>query len=273
MHALRLISVLAALAAQPAAAEPRIVFTNGQSAPVSAFTSQGDRLVARTAVEGFAAGQALPIQSADFISGEKPAEVNAGIALLLTGQAKEARDVLQPVVESQRASARIDGNHWTEAARALLLAHALLKDADICTRLGKWISDATPASGLDPFTSLAKALQAPATTAADERRIALADLTTDNLAADIRAYASFHLGELLAGERQNAEALEAFLSVPGLHPTGGRIVVAAAELRASDLLTAMGRREEAMALLQSAVPAVRDTVLADEAVKRLESLK
>jgi len=35
----------------------------------------------------------------------------------------------------------------------------------------------------------------------------------------------------------------------------------------------MGRREEAVALVQSAVPAVRDTVFADEAVKRLESLK
>jgi tetratricopeptide (TPR) repeat protein len=272
MPVLRIICLLALAAACNAAAEPRIVFVNGASAPVSAFTLQGDKLVVRSAVDGFSAGQTLALQSADFISGEKPTDVNAGIALLLAGKPKEARDVLQPIVDSQRAAARIDGNHWVEAARALLLAHALLRDADVCTRLGKEISDATPASGLDPFTSLAKALQMPAA-AVDERRTTLSDLTTDNLPADIRAYASYYLGDLLAAEKMNAEALEAFLSVPGLHPTGGRTVLAAAEIRGSDLLTAMGRREEAVALLESARIAVTETALADEVGKRLESLK
>jgi tetratricopeptide (TPR) repeat protein len=74
-------------------------------------------------------------------------------------------------------------------------------------------------------------------------------------------------------EKKNAEALEAFLSVPCLYPSGGLIFNAAAELQAADLLAALGRREEAIALLESALRVSSGTVLADEANARLTSLK
>ena len=88
------------------------------------------------------------------------------------------------------------------------------------------------------------------------------------------AYASFFRGNLLKKEKRNPEALEAYLFVPCLFPTGGLVLNAAAEIQAADFLTAQGgRREEATALLHSAVRDGVGTLLVKEADKRLESLK
>jgi tetratricopeptide (TPR) repeat protein len=154
------------------------------------------------------------------------------------------------------------------------VAHAVNGDAAECNTIGKEISDATPAQGIDPFVMLGKALLLPPlTTKWQEREDALRALTTDNLPAEVCAYADFFRGNILREHGKNPEALDAYLSVSCLHPTGGLILNAASELRAAELLAAQGRREEALALVQSALRVSHSTVLADDATKRLESLK
>jgi len=251
----------------------RVVFQNGRSIPVTAITLQGDKLVVTADAEGFSQGQTFPVQSADHVYGEKPAEVRQAMALLLLGQPKEAQKLLEPVVAQHRGTAKVPGNFWLEAARAMLVAHALSGNQPKCSEIGKEISDATPAQGIDPFVSLGKALLMPASAAAEDRLLALRDLTVGNQPADVSAYASFYSGNLLKEEKRDAEAMEAYLAVPCLFPSGGMILNAAAETKASDFLAALGRREEAMALLNSAIRACGETALAEEAKKRLESLK
>lgn len=251
-----------------------VVLQNGRSIPVSALSLEGDKFVVKTAVEGFNAGQALPLSMADHIYGDKPAEINQAIALILTGKPKEAQALLKPVVSSHRITAKISGNFWLDAARALLVAYAVDGSATETTSIGKEISDATPAQGIDPFNSLGKALLMPVlTTSSEDRAIALSALITDNMPADLCAYASFFRGNILRKDKKNAEALEAYLAVPCLYPSGDLILNAAAELQAADLLNEPKRREEALALVQSALRASTGTLLADEANKRLTSLK
>ncbi len=269
-----LAGAFAASPAAPAAEAARVVFQNGRSIPIGSLTLQADKLVVQTASDGFNAGQAFPLLSADHIYGEKPAEVNQAVALLLTGKPQEAGKLLEPIVAEHRITAKIPGNFWLEAARTLLLAHAVYGDATECTAIGKEISDATPTQGIDPFVSLGKALLLPAlTTKAADRDVALRDLTTDNMPADVCAYASFFRGNLLRKEKRDPEALEAYLAAPCLFPSGGSVLNAAAEIQAAELLAALNRREEAIALLKSAIRDASGTFLADEANKRLESLK
>lgn len=256
------------------AAEPtRIVFQNGRSAPISALTLQGDKLVVTAAVDGFLPGQAFPLAIADHVYGAKPTSLNPAIALLLTGKSSEALKLLEPIVAEQRITAKIAGNFWLEAARAALVAYAVDGNAAKCTEIGKEISDATAAQGIDPFVSLGKALMMPTTTKVADKEVAFRDLTTGNLPADVAAYASIYRANVLKEAKRNAEALEAYLMVPGLYPTGGLILNGFAELNASELLVALNRREEAIALLNSSVRDSADTLLAVEANKRLESLK
>ena len=175
------------------------------------------------------------------------------------------------------------GNFWLEAARAALVAYALTGNTAKCTEIGKEISDATPSQGIDPFVSLGKALLLPASTKVEDRVVALSDLTTDNLPADVAAYASFFRGQLLKGakrsadaaeaKKQDAEALEAYLMVPCLFPSGGLILNAVAEMNAAEFLVTLGRREEAVALLNSSIRQSPGTLVAADANKRLESLK
>lgn len=251
----------------------RIVFQNGRWVPVSAVIVQGDKVIVKGATEGYAPGQTFPLESADHIYGDKPIAVNRGIALLLLGKPAEAIALLEPVVASETITAKIPGNFWMEAAQATLVAYALNNDSAKCTALGKEISDASPAKGSDPFVSLGKALQISMTTKATERETALRDLTTDNLPTAVCAYASFFLGKALNEGKKEKEALEAYLSVPCLYPSGGMIITAAAELNAAEYLSALGRPEEALALVRSCVRESVDTELATEANKRLESLK
>ncbi len=266
------------------AAEPiRIVFQNGRSVPISSVALQVDKLTITAAAEGFNPGQSFPLASADHVFGDKPAELNPGIALLLMGKPGDALKLLEPLVASQRITAKIPGNFWLDAARAALVAYAASGNTAKCAEIGKEISDATPAQGIDPFVSLGKALLLPSSTSAADREVALRDLTTDNLPADVCAYASFYRGNLLAGlkrdadpvkaARQNADALEAYLMVPCLYPAGGMILNSVAELKAAEFLVTLGRREEAVALLESSAREAAGTSVAVEAAKRLESLK
>lgn len=287
-HTLRATLLACAVASLPLswlhAAEPvRIVFQNGRSIPITAVTLQADKLVIKESADGFTAGQNFPLVSADHIYGEKPAGINPAIALLLTDKATDALKLLEPVVAEQRLTAKIPGNYWLEAARAALVAYAVSGNTAKCTEIGKEISDATPAQGIDPFVSLGKALLLPASTKVEDRAVALRDLTTDNLPADVCAYASFYRGQLLKGVKRSAdvkearkqdnETLEAFLMVPCLFPSGGMILNAVAEYNASEFLVTFGRREEAVALLNSSIRQSADTLVAVDSNKRLESLK
>ncbi len=262
----------------------QVVFQNGRSIGISSLTLQGDKLVVKTAADGFNIGAIFSLQSADHVFGGKPAAINQGIALLLMGKPKDAQKLLEPIVSEHRLTEKISGNFWLESARALLIVHALNGDNADCAALGKEISDATPAQGIDPFVTLGKALLLPASVAADDRVMALRDLTTDNLPADVRAYASYFCGLLCKKEKRLPEAMDAFLAVPGVTPTGGLVLIAAAEIQAADLITLLarsdeskellsGRREQSMALLNSVLRDAPGTILVDEAHKRLESLK
>ncbi len=281
-HSLRL-GLLACTLAFASAAEPaRIVLQNGRSVLVSGVALQGDKLVVNTAADGFAQGQIIAVETVDHVYGERPPELNPAIALLLTNKPGDAAKLLEPTLAAYRVTAKLPGNFWLEAARATLVAYAVEGNTTKVTDLGKEISDATPAPGTDAFVALGKALLLPASTKLAEREVAFRDLTTDNLPADICAYASFYRASLLknakrsgdaaATHKQDMETLEAYLTVPCLFPSGGMILNGVAQLEAAAYLTGE-RREEAVALLNSSIRHSTGTLVAVEANKRLESRK
>ena len=253
--------------------EPQIVFRGGQSVPLAAFTLQGTNLVISAPTEGYVEGQAFALDTADHVFGERPAAVSQGIALLLSGKTADAMKVLEPVLAVHRPSAKIPGNFWVEGARTMMLAYALDGKGIKVDALGKEITDATPAQGLDPFVPLAKALVLTPSATVEERIAALKELTSSEQPAAVSAYATFFLGRLHKDATHNQEALDAFLTVTGVYPTGSIILNAAAELAAADILSGLTRREEAVALVNSAARNAPGTVLADEAKRRLDSLK
>ena len=266
------------------AAEPiRIVFQNGRSVPVSAVILQDDKLVVQATADGFGPGQVFPLASSDHVYGERPTELDPAIALLLMKRPVDALKQLEGLLASQQVTAKISGNFWLEAARAALVAYALNGDAAKCSEIGKQISAATTSQGIDPFVTLGKAILAPASTSASDREIAFSDLTTDNLPADVGAYASLLRAELLNGVKragdsakaleQENEILEAYLMVPCLFPSGGMVLNGIAELKAAEILAGRNRREEAVALLKSSIRNTSGTMVAVEATKRLDSLK
>jgi predicted Zn-dependent protease len=257
------------------AAEPiRLVFQNGRSVPLSAVVLQGDKFVLNVATDGFNPGQIFPETTVDHVYGEKPAEFTSAVGLLLTGKPDEALKLLEPILVSQRASAKIPGNFWLDAARAALVAYAVSGNTAKCAEIGKEISDATPLQGIDPFVSLGKALLLPASTKVADREVAFQDLTTDNLPADVCAYASFYRAEVLKSAKRDIEALEAYLAVPCLYPSGGMVLNGTAEFKAAEILATLpDRREEAVSLLKSSIVNSTDTLVAVEANKRLESIQ
>jgi tetratricopeptide (TPR) repeat protein len=275
-HALKIFRILLlALPFHGVLAEPlQLILQNGRAIPVSALSPEGDKFVVKTPVEGFNVGQALPMIMVDHVYGEKPPEINQAVALLLTGKPKEAQALLKPVVEKHRITAKIPGNFWLSAARAYLVACAVNLDSADTNSIGKEISDATPAQGIDPFVSLGKALLMPVlTTSSEDRAVALGSLVTASMPAELCAYASYFRGNIFKKEKKNAEALEAYLAVPCLYPSGGLVLNAAAEMQAAELLNDPKRREEAVALLESALLVCKGTVLEEEAGNRLASLK
>ena len=266
------------------AAEPlRLVLQNGRGLPVSAVAAQGSGFSVTAAVDGFTIGQVLPAESVDHVFGDKPPELNPAIALLLMDRPAEALKLLEPIVAAQRITAKIPGNFWLEAARAALVAYAVTGNSSKCSDLGKEISDATPSKESDPFVLLGKALLLPASTKVEERAIFLRDLTSDSKAADVSAYASIYLGNLLKSAKRNPDAalatqqdtetLEAYLMAPCLFSSGGLVLNGVAEFKASELLITLGRREEAIALLKSSARHSIGTLVVVEGNKRLESLK
>lgn len=251
-----------------------MVLQSGRAIPAAALSLEGDQFVVKTTIEGFTAGQSIPVSSVDHIYGEKPAQFNQAVALALTGRSKEAKDMLLPVVKEHSITAKIPGNFWLDAARALLVAHALNGDAAATTAIGKEIADATSSQGMEPFVLLGKALlMSDKSTSDEDRQSALRDLTSDSLPDDLRAYASYFRGNILRQSIKNTESLDAYLSVPCLYPSGGLILNAAAELKAADLLAELKRPDEAVVLVQSALRASTGTVLEHLANTRLESLK
>lgn len=272
-------SLFAAQVALSSAVEPvRIVFMNGKSIPIHAVARRGDDFVVTAATDLYNEGQTIPYGLVDHVSGNGPPELKQAVALLLMDKTSDAKKLLEPLVSLHRISAKIPGNYWVEAARALLVACAVSGDARKCTELGTEISEATPATGTDPFVRLGKALLMPAMLKPEERETALADLTTDkSMPADVCAYASFyranHVRQDKRDANRNAKALEAYLMVPCLFPSGGLVITAAAEIKAAELLNAPARREEALALLRSAVRGAAGTPLLEEANKRLKSLQ
>ena len=267
-------SVLGSSALWVNALEPtRIVFQNGRGVPISSVSLQGDSLVITAANEYFTEGQKLELISADHVYGDKPPEINRGTALTLMGKSSEAIAVLEPIIAQHRITAKIPGNFWVEAARALLVSYAQTGNVAKTDEIGKEISEATPVQGIDPFVTLGKALLLPSSTKAAELEVAFRDLTTDNLPAAVCAYASFFRGNTLKAAKRDAEALETYLRVPCLFPSGGMILNAAAEYHAAEYLIAIDRREERLALLNSSILGADNTIIAVEANKRLESSK
>ncbi len=263
--------------ADPTPQAPRpfsVVFLNGKSAPVAALTLQGENFVVNTTTTDFNQGQVLPANTASHIDGERPQALNQAIALLLSNKARDARDLLEPIHASQVITAKIPGNFWVEATRVLMLSHAVSGDPKKSTELGKLVAEATPQQGVDPFTNLGKALaMSPASSTLEDRVSAIRMVLTDDQPASVQAYASFFLGQLYLKERKPADALQAFFSVTNLYPTGGLVVCAAAELQAAELLSAQKLNSEALALVQSAQLSAANTVIAQDAAKRMESLK
>jgi len=270
----RLVTATLTLSSAPLiASSAQLVFQNGRSVPLNAVDIAQDKVVIKAATEGLNLGQAFPLTSVSHVFGERPPELNQAIALLLVEKPQDAIAKLEPVAATHRVSAKIAGNFWTESARALLVAYALMGDAARATQIGKDISDATPAQGSDPFVSLGKALLMPSSASFEDREMALKDMTADNLPADVAAYATFFRAKLLKEQKKNPEALQAYLSVPGLFPSGGLIINAAAEIHAANLLEMLNRRDEAGVLVKSALLACQGTILADQANRLLESLK
>ncbi len=266
----RLLPIALALSAAPLGAEPaQLVFQNGRSIPLSSVDIAQDKVLIKTTAEGFGAGQSFPLTAVSHVFGDRPAELNQAIALILFEKQSEAIALLEPLVAAHRVSAKIPGNFWLESARALLVSYALTGDSSRCTQLGKDISDATPAQGSDSFVSLGKALLMPESTGLEERDVSLKDLTTDEMPADVAAYASFFRAKLLKQQKKNPEALHSLLAVPGLYPSGGLILNAAAEILAADMLAALNRRDEATTLINSAMRVTQGTILTVEANKRL----
>ena len=260
------------------AADPyKIVFQNGKSIALTSITLQKDQFVVKTPGDGFTEGQLIPVASADHILGDKPPQIYQALAILLNdkAKAKQAQALLEPVVAEHKITVGIYGSYWLEAARVLLVAYAVNGDAGLSVKIGKEISDCAPTQGNDPIVALGKALLISPLAKLEERELPLRDLTTaDNVPTDVSAYASFFRGELLREKKHDAQALEAYLMVPCIFPTGGIILNAAAEMKAADLLANQGnKREEALALATTAVRDASGTVLAEEAKKRLESLK
>lgn len=252
----------------------RIVFQGGRSLPIEAVSIENGKVTVKTAQDGFTQGQTFDASLADHIYGERPAALNKGIALILMDKSREALAELEPIVASQKVTAGIPGNFWLEAARATTIAQAIAGTAGKWEPVAKEITAVTPGAGNDPVTALAKALTMPLTVKLEDRLAALADLSNDTAQADIAAYASFFRGNLLKKIKgREADALEAFNTISCLYPTGGSVLNGAGELNAADFLRLQNRRTEAVALLTSAARSAKGTAIADDANKRLESLK
>lgn len=265
--------LLLALGGGQAEVPPHLVLANGRAVPLASVALQANGFVVKTATPDFVANAIIPAASVDHVSGDKPAETNQAVALLLMGRQDEALKLLEPILANHKDTAKLPGNFWMEAARAAVVAHAANGDAAPAGELAKAIAEVTPAQGADPISGLVRALVMPASVEFKERVEALRAQAGPKLPADVSAYASFYRAELLLKRKLQAEALEAFLSITCLYPSGGLVLDGVAQFRASELLVAAGRRDEALALIQSALRRLKGTAAEAEANKLLESIK
>jgi len=265
-----LATVVTARAAEPV----RIVFQGGRAIPIEALELKGANFVVTAAQEGGpAVGQSVPTNTADHVYGDKPEGINKGIGFLLTGEPVKALGLLEPIVASQKVTGPVPGNFWVETARATILSYADMGNAAKAEDLAKALADATPEAGPDPVLALARVLLLPASTKLDAKTAAFDELINDNSPTDIAAYASYFKGQALQKGKKDFDALQAWSGVTCLYPTGGNVLNGAAELASSQYLFNQKRREEAVALLEAAVRDARNSPVADEAKKRLESMK
>ena len=251
----------------------QIALVGNRTLPFNAISVDGDTITVKAAMNGFNQGQSFPLNLASHIQGTKPAAINEGIAQLLLGNPSEAIKLFDPILSEHRVTAKIPGNFWIETARAALVANALSGFRAKAEELGDEISDSTAAAGKDPTVALGKALLITASTPLDDRLSVLSTLATDDSPADVSAYACFFKAELLKTAKREDEALESYLCVSTLYPTGGVVLNAAAEMNASRILASRNRREEALALLKSAAREAQGTAVAEEAEKRIKSLE
>lgn len=256
-----------------AAIPPHIVLQNGRYLPLAAVVVQGENYVVKTAAPGFDPGVTIPVAEVDHVFGDKPAEINQAVALMLSGEPNDAVRLLDPILAQHKCTNKLPGNFWLEAARAAVVANALYRKAPACNDLVKEISEATPAQGLDPIGELAKALLLPEATKLSERIDALNLLIADTYPSDICAYASFFRAELLKKGKREPESLEAYLTVSCLYPSGGMVINGVSQLRAAEILTSMSRPDEALALIKSALRCVKGTTAEEPVNKLLQSLK
>ena len=265
---------LAAPALHAQAEGSRLVLNNGRSLPLANVAFEGDKFVVKTASDSFAPGNSFPLSAASHVSGEKPAAINKGVAQILMEEPAKALELLEPVVASHRVTAQVPGNYWLEAARATVLAYSLYNEPAKAEALGKEISEATPDAGPDPAVKLGQALALPLTVKFDDRLKALTDLITDSNPAEVSAFASYFRAKLLKKVNRNDEALESYLAVGCIYPAGGLVLTSAAEMNAAELIKMKpDRREEALALLTSAVRGSKGTALGVAATKALDGLK
>ena len=252
----------------------RLVLVNGRSLPLANVAFEGGKFVVKTAADSFAAGNSFPLAAASHVSGEKPAPINKGTALILLDEPSKALELLEPVVASHRVTAQVPGNYWLEAARATVLAYSLYNEPGKAEALGKEIAEATPEAGPDPVTKLGLALAMPLTVKFDDRLKALTDLISDSNPAEISAFASYFRAKLLKKVDRNDEALESYLTVGCIYPAGGLVLTSAAEMNAAELIKMKpDRRDEALSLLSSAARGSKGTALGVAASKALEGLK
>jgi tetratricopeptide (TPR) repeat protein len=256
------------------AAEPtQIVLQNGRMVPLASLALQGEKFMVKSEAEGFAVGAAIPMASVDHVFGDKPEGTNQAIALLLIGKTKDARKLLEPILAEHKDTAKLSGNFWLEAARAALVANSLEGAFTACGPIGKEISDATPAQGIDSFVTLSKVLLMPLSTKVNDREAALRDLMTDNQPAELCAYACFFRAELFKKDKRDDEALEAYLSVFCLFPSGGMVINGVAQFKAAEILTARGRGEDAVPLIHSSIRNTKGTAVEAMAAELLKTIK
>lgn len=243
-----------------------------KSIPIDNLALQGGKFSVKTPGEGLPTTP-FPEALASHVSGDKPAEIDQAVGLLLLNKPIDALALLEPLLEKHKVSAKVPGNYWIEAARAALVAYSINRSTSKCEEIGKALSDATPAVGDDPQVALSRAMLTSLSVKIDDRISALAALSNDSSPPEVSAYASFFQGNLLKTAKRNTEALEAYLTIPSVYPTGGRVINAAAGLNAADILANMNRRDEAVILLQDAVREGKNTVIATEAEKKIPLIK
>lgn len=255
--------------------ETSIVFTVGgvsKSIPIEKLTLANNKFTVKDPGDKYPAVP-LELAWASHVSGEEPPQIAEAVGLLLMNKPSDAVTLLDPVLEKHQITAKIPGNYWIRAARAALVAHSINRATAKCAEIGKAISDATPVAGDDPSVALSNAMLTPLSVKIDDRIAALEALANDGSPPEVSAYACFFRGNLLKTARKEALALDSYLSIPSRFPTCGRVIVAAAELNAGELLAKLNRRPEAILCLEDAIREGKGTVISAEAEKRIPQIR